>query len=531
LRAGGGGRKAPPPGGPAAGLLALLAVLLPLWLIGAPPALAHATLIASAPPAGASLAAGPAALVLVFDEPVQLLALQALEAAGGTLLPTGPPTAAGTRLELPLAGSLPAGRYLVSWRVASLDGHVVSGSFGFAVGEGLAFAVATAAEPAPWAATALRALARVLLLLALGLALFEFLRPPAPLLDSLQRTRRRCAAAALVGQLAFVAALGAERAGLPAWQLWQPAAWLAAVAAPGAWLQGLTLLGLLLLALPCRGRLLLQACLVVPASLAAGGHVLTQLAPGLGQGLMLLHGLAAAAWIGALLPLRRALRLPDLAAVARLFRRFQSVGLALVAAVLASGLVMALVLLPRWSDLWQSDYGLRLLAKLAPVACMLAIAIANRFWLTRLALAGEARPRRRLVRVLRLDLAAALIAVVLAAGLALGPPPAAALRLDLSDAQYGVLVTLAPARIGDNRLELVLARPDGTAFDPQEVSLRLAAPAAGIEPWEAALTRLSAGRYELDGLPLWVAGPWELRLRLLIDQFTRIERAASVTLP
>jgi copper transport protein len=226
--------------------------------------------------------------------------------------------------------------------------------------------------------------------------------------------------------------------------------------------------------------------------------------------------------------LRLALKRDAGVATADLFRRFQTYGAIAMAGTLGSGVALAVLLLPRFSNLWQSDYGLRLCAKLAAVALMLAIAATNRLWLTNRALAGRPRMRRLLRLVLGLDLIVASLATVLAVGLSLGPPSTNALTLNVANDRYEASLTFAPGKIGDNDLTIVLTPRAGAPLEPKEVELRLSAP--GIETITRKAESMSAGRYRLRNLPLWVAGPWEVQLGLLVDDFTKLQLRAEATL-
>jgi len=517
----------------------LAALLFLSLLLANGPAWAHAVLLASSPAADSSQGRSPSAIALTFDEPVQLLALKLMDSAGRDLTPAAAPSVVEGQVTLDLPGELPKGRYLVSWRVGSLDGHIVSGSFGFAVGEAALPASSNGAPAANewrWPEFVLHALARILALLAAGGALFRLLlRPADKLVASLQTQERRLAVGALIAQLVLLGAHGAMRAGLTLVGLLSPESWQAALAAPSAWLDGSTLLGLLILAFPFRSGLAarlsqgLGATLAL-ASFASSGHALAVLPPPQGQALMLLHGLAAALWIGAFDPLRRAYTRDAGTATAALFHHFQRLGFIAVAAVVASGGAMTWLLLPRWADLWESAYGLKLSAKLLAVLTMLAIAALNRFWLTPRALAGATEMRRRLLQVLRLDLAVALLAVILAVGLSSGPPPAASLVLDLSNEQYAITLTLSPGRSGDNDAEVRIGMHDGMAIDPKKVEIRVESPDAGIEPSTQEAKPIAPGLYRVAALPLWAKGAWKLRLSLMIDDFTMVDRDVEVTM-
>jgi putative copper resistance protein D len=133
-----------------------------------------------------------------------------------------------------------------------------------------------------------------------------------------------------------------------------------------------------------------------------------------------LHLLAAAAWTGGLvsLVLLLAAGRRDRSAAGASFawqatRRFSTVGIAAVAAVLATGLVNAWILVGSLGALIATGYGQLLILKIALVAVMLSFAAANRFWLTpRLALPlGETQREalRRLTHNSAIELALALI--------------------------------------------------------------------------------------------------------------------------
>ena len=95
-----------------------------------------------------------------------------------------------------------------------------------------------------------------------------------------------------------------------------------------------------------------------------------------------MHLLAAGFWLGSLAPLIASLRLTkDQAASANaLFalRRFSSLGQIAVATVLATGVVNSWLVLTAWPT-GSSPYQALLLAKIALVAIMAALALANRY--------------------------------------------------------------------------------------------------------------------------------------------------------
>ena len=99
-----------------------------------------------------------------------------------------------------------------------------------------------------------------------------------------------------------------------------------------------------------------------------------------------LHLTAAAAWLGGLICLALMLGLiqGDQALASEQFdavRRFSALGIASVAALIASGIINAWILVGSIRALVGSDYGRLLMLKLATFAVMLAFAAVNRVWL------------------------------------------------------------------------------------------------------------------------------------------------------
>jgi methionine-rich copper-binding protein CopC len=117
-------------------LVALVGTSLVLLLLSCLPALAHATLLQEAPAAGARLDKPPEQVRLQFDEPVdaEFDPLKVYDADGNRVDEDNAridPNDARVLVEG--LKELPKGSYKVDWRVTSVDGHVVSGDYGFSV--------------------------------------------------------------------------------------------------------------------------------------------------------------------------------------------------------------------------------------------------------------------------------------------------------------------------------------------------------------------------------------------------------------
>jgi putative copper resistance protein D len=135
-----------------------------------------------------------------------------------------------------------------------------------------------------------------------------------------------------------------------------------------------------------------------------------------------IHLLAAGAWLGALLPLARALsRAPAPELAERATRRFSMMGIACVSALILTGTASAWYTVGSVPALFGTDYGRLLLAKLALFTAMIALATANRLrWTPRLraaaADAGLALRRLRRNAIAETSLGVAVLGIVGALG-------------------------------------------------------------------------------------------------------------------
>jgi len=97
-------------------------------------AFAHATLLNPSPEYRERLTAGPAAVVLRFDQAVTAFPDSiAVRSGAGRVLSDDAVGAADARVVLVPVRSLPRGAYTVRWHVLSSDGHPISGVYTFGV--------------------------------------------------------------------------------------------------------------------------------------------------------------------------------------------------------------------------------------------------------------------------------------------------------------------------------------------------------------------------------------------------------------
>src|ERR1700738_5589657 len=108
-------------------------------------ALAHTHLVKADPADGSTVTVAPPKFVLTFAEPARLTALS-LQKDAEPAKKIGPlPTAPAAEISIP-APQLAAGKYVLSWRAVTDDGHVMPGKLTFTVGSSGATAHSLAAR-------------------------------------------------------------------------------------------------------------------------------------------------------------------------------------------------------------------------------------------------------------------------------------------------------------------------------------------------------------------------------------------------
>jgi len=115
---------------PAAGLV--VGLLLAAGVAAAPAAQAHDELVGTDPADGTTVPFAPATVTLSFAEPAVALGTEVkVTSPAGKVVSVGEPELVDSTVRQAVDGELPAGKYTVTYRVTSQDGHAVSGKFSF----------------------------------------------------------------------------------------------------------------------------------------------------------------------------------------------------------------------------------------------------------------------------------------------------------------------------------------------------------------------------------------------------------------
>jgi len=521
--------------------LALAALWMLLVVILPSAAFAHASLTGSEPADGAVLAQSPAELTLSFNEPVEPLTIRIVE-QNGTAIAIENIRSDGPNLILTPPAALADGAHVVSWRVISADGHPVGGSYTFWVGQrGDVSPLVVSSDDAGLRGAIWLTRLMIYLGLFVGAGGAFFVAWIAPSLKN--GPRMIAATVSLIGLAALLLSIGLQ--GLdalaePATALSDWAVWRQGIDGSFGLSAAIAAMALILALLSLRfgratGRLLsLGALLGVGVALAVTGHAATAQPRYLTAPAVFLHGISLAFWIGALMPLAFAMRGAGEMTVDVLMRFSRIIPLA-VAALLASGLLLATVQLGRLDALWTTSYGEVLMAKLALVALLLAVALWNRLYLTPQVEQGDDLGRRRMRRsiVAELVLVAGILGVV---GLWRFTPPPRALAVaadsfftHLHTGQAMADVTVSPGHAGPVAISIQLRTPDEAILAAKAVSVTLANPEAGIEPATAEARPAGEGEWRAT-MTAPVAGRWTMTLDILISDFDQISVEAPIVI-
>jgi len=251
----------------------------------------------------------------------------------------------------------------------------------------------------------------------------------------------------------------------------------------------------------------------------------------------MLHLLAAAGWLGALPALamllakaRRETEPAWRAYAVMATHRFSWLGVACVAALLATGIVNSWNLLGGPRDLLTTDYGRLLLLKIGLFVAMLGIAAANRFHLTpQLPVPGALRAlQRNTYAETGLGLGVLLFVGVLGtlspsdhAHRTTAEVPADAAFVPIHTSVAMAEVTIEPGRVGAADARIRVLREDFSEYPVKSVKLALDPPGAG-----PAITRTAAhlpdGSWQVNGLDLPQSGTWTVQVIIPGDSGTPI---------
>ena len=516
------------------GFPASVAVAVTILLGGAEPASAHAVLLRTDPGPQSTVPRSPSQIRLEYSERVEVAfgAIRVFD-VDGRLVDAGRVRriAGGRQVVMPVAG-LRNGTYTVTWRVASDDGHSLSGGFVFYVGAPSSIsAVAIEGDRGAgtwfgWQYGAVRFAWYVGFVAVVGMvAARRWVWTPAVRAAGLGRSPaagefRRLFAKALPLSWALLATAGAlvivfQGAALSGRSLLSAArpsvtgevlrtgsghAWLIQMAFTAALLVPVLALVRRRPLLGVGPRVWLAVCALSAFGLALAhgwsGHARAQARPALGVLSVGIHLTAVGAWVGGLATLvvlgglaRRGLPVEDRRdLLVRLVPLFSRLGLIAVALIVLTGVVNSTGELASVSDLWKVSYGRLLTAKILLMAFALGLA-ARHLRVTPKRLSGDTQgttSMRSFTRSSIMELVLVVAALTVAAGLVAGVPGRSlalaakgAVNQEHRIGTYTAQLFVDPTAVGANQLHVTFVNNQGLAAAEvanAEVSLGPAGP-------------------------------------------------------
>lgn len=551
----------------------VLILALACWAAVIPEhASAHAYVVSSSPSSGEVLEKSPESIFIQFDEEIEpaFYSLQVLSPSGerldkkdAAIDPSRP-----DRLVAGLTPGLVDGIYTIKWKVVSSDGHPVSGTLAFQIGNPGAGSVPIVTSdnqvPSPeWSLLLIRWLWYAGMTLTTGTLLFQrFLLPRSARINGIPFKTKR---SKLLLNLGIVLAATGIIASLPQQSASNAGvSWTSALSADlisetlqytgfgTIWKIQLALLALLAFASllwmrignirhprETDIRLSVYAAWAAMAfsqglmlSKAFIGHAAAAEGKALAVTADYLHLSAASLWLGGLLAI--VFLLPEAAAKAsspeevasgqrplaywQAVSRFSALASASVAVLLISGIYGTVIHIPSLSALFQTGYGLALLAKIAVFLFMLGLAFT-----------GFLRGRRRsrpLGRGVWVELALGFIVLALAAVLANQPPPSTAAglpdRLEATVQGHKITLEVTPRTIGKNHFAIKLQDPDGKPMEQvEQVTLSLTSLEMDMGLIEVVMPGGSS-ELEADGI-ITMGGDWNVQVHILLKSLESLD--------
>lgn len=487
---------------------------------------AHAVLDNSIPTSGATLEETPLQIVLDFDESVEssLGYIKLFSSSGKRIqLPAARADTSDASIIRVVPPTLAQDSYVAIYRVISADGHPVEGAITFRVGTGAVsnfsslIAAAFKDSETSLAVKVVMALLRLISYIAISVVLagiFFLLGSDAP---RKWLNRAVMLAGSVLGLSTVLLYLlhGMNASG----GSWAQIANVSVVKDVFATQLGESLfvrivLSFLLVCVIARWSksakehqqiskfIAVFAVVTLPFTYAFAGHAVVVSPAALNVALLALHVAALGVWCGGLLLL---LSIADIRTTS-IVEWFSSKAAVLIAFVVATGVVQALLLMNGIGNLTKTSYGKALIAKVCVVGVMLICAaiVRRRFYES-----GVIRLRA----VLCAEVVVGLVVLSITAGMVAASPRPTVSNAPFSTAlvQADVIanITISPPRVGESEMHVIVSPPNGSLDPVLAIKARFSLASSNVPPIQAELN--AVGPNHFVGIIQFVyAGEWKV---------------------
>jgi copper resistance protein D len=266
-----------------------------------------------------------------------------------------------------------------------------------------------------------------------------------------------------------------------------------------------------------------------------------------------LHLIAAAAWLGTLVPLALLLGLAaddaaGLATARAATLRFSTLGIISVGTLLVTGIVNSWYLVGSLPAFVSTDYGRLLILKIVLFFAMVAVASVNRLRLTP-RLVDDANStaidaaRRQLRRNATVEASMGAVVIAIVALLGTLPPashanmnmgesalPAGAAYQHIHGEQGMVDVIVDPGHVGTADVTIRLWNEDMDPLEGRELTLTLTAPTPGSAAKTYTAKPGDDGSWQVDGVDLTEPGSWAVAVDALLRSNDHLKLSADIVI-
>ncbi len=542
-------------------LVAALAILVGVLALGTTVAAAHATLESSSPADGQSILTSPSEIRITFSEAVTTISggLSVLNADGKTVGTGNSEIVGGRTLVAPISETLSDGTYVATYRVLSADGHPVSGSILFGVGNE---ALDRSAQPSSsgdrlW--EIIGGISRFIMylaaLVAAGVAFFlAFIHDRAEDRWRIVPFVRIGSILALFSAIGIVMSQAALLTGKGAGAVTDSNVLRDVLNQNLGWSLALLMIGLAAVHLSTdiskkvvSQSLALYGGLAVTVSFAVWGHA-TELSPtAISLAADAIHATAAALWLGGLVGLVMvlSLRTPEtVRSTAGIIGRFSLMAFWSVIALTIAGLTLTITGSDaNLNSILTTTWGQLVLAKIGLTLIVVLIAAWNRRTLVPSLTSPTENTNElavrwaTLLRTIRAE-AVLLVAVVALTAIVVNVPPARtavvakADRVDITQRvdTGNVQLSVDPAIVGPNTVAVRYTDGTGQPINvANSMSIEFSQPSAGLEPITRQVPASEPGVFVIQGNELSIPGTWTITIAVRTGDFT--EQRTSFEVP
>ena len=473
-------------------------------LLCAPAAMAsaHAVLDNSVPTSGATLEDTPLQIVLDFDESVEssLGYIKLFSSSGKRVqLPAVKADASDASIVRVVPPTLAQDSYVAVYRVISADGHPVEGAITFRVGAGavsnLASVIETALQDSETSnvVKVAMALMRFISYIAISIVLagiFFLLGSDAPRKGL---NRAVVLAGSVLGlSTALLYLLHGMNASGGTWGQIANVSVVKDVFATqvGESLFARIVVSFLLVSVVARwGKFVaVFAFATLPFTYAFAGHAADDSPAALTIALLALHVAAVGVWCGGLILL---IFVKDIRTTS-IVEWFSQRAAVLIAVVVATGVVQALLLMDGIGNLTKTSYGKALIAKVCVVGIMLICAaiVRRRFYES-----GVSRLRA----VLCAEVVVGLIVLSITSGMVAASPRPTVSNAPFSTAlvQGDVIanITISPPRVGESEMHVIVSPPNGSLDPVLAIKARFSLASGSVPPIQTELNAVGPNHF------------------------------------